>query len=136
MSKNSRQVSTIWCPYLAKPLKWSLSLPQLYGVATPKRLEIGLPVIIDYVIVSKTFLNPKEHQKPISGSKVTPILLKGWILPIGGVASGRVCTCCLRSRLVFSSKFCDVLDLIFYGLQLSWLIISSYICEFLEEYLV
>ena len=29
------------------------------------------------------------------------ILLNGWILPIGGVASGRVCACSLRSRLFF-----------------------------------
>ena len=28
------------------------------------------------------------------------ILVKGWILPIGGVESGRVCACSLRSRLV------------------------------------
>ena len=28
------------------------------------------------------------------------ILLKGWILPIGGTSSGRVCACSLRSRLV------------------------------------
>ena len=39
---------------------------------------------IDYVIVIKNFLNPEEHQNPISGSKVTAFLLKGWILPIGG----------------------------------------------------
>ena len=28
-------------------------------------------------------------------------MLNGWILPIGGVASERVCACSLRSRLVF-----------------------------------
>ena len=56
---------------------------------------------IDYVIVIKTFLNPEGHQNTISGSNITVILLKGWILPIGGVASGRVCACSLRSRLVF-----------------------------------
>ena len=39
---------------------------------------------IDYVIVIKTFLNPKVHQTCISGSKVTDILLEGRILPIGG----------------------------------------------------
>ena len=78
----------------------SLFLPQLYGAATPKRLELALPVI-KYVIVIKTFLNPEGHQNPISGSKVTVILLKGWILPIGGVASGRVCVCSLHSRLVY-----------------------------------
>ena len=45
---------------------------------------MALPVIkIDYVIVIKKFLNPEGHQNPINGSKVTAILLKGWILPIG-----------------------------------------------------
>ena len=52
-------------------------------------------------MVIKNFLNPKEHQHPISGSKLRVILLKGWILPIGAVASGRVSVCSLRSRLVF-----------------------------------
>ena len=36
----------------------------------------------------------------IIGSKVTETLLEGWILPVGGVASGRVCACSLCSRLV------------------------------------
>ena len=34
--------------------------------------------------------------------KVIVILLNEWILPIGGVASGRVCPCSLRSRLVYN----------------------------------
>ena len=42
----------------------------------------------DYVIVIKIFLHPKGHQNPISGSEVTVILLKGWILSIGGVSAG------------------------------------------------
>ena len=42
---------------------------------------------IDYVILIKTCLNPKGHQNPISGSKVSAILLKGWILPIGGASA-------------------------------------------------
>ena len=41
----------------------------------------------DYVIVIKTFLSPEGHQNRISGSKVTAILLKGCILPIGGASS-------------------------------------------------
>ena len=45
----------------------------------------------DYVIVIKTFLSPEGHQNRISGSKVTAILLKGWILPIGGASAVRVC---------------------------------------------
>ena len=40
---------------------------------------------IDYVIVIKTFLN--QHQHLINGSKVTAILLKGWILPVGGASA-------------------------------------------------
>ena len=32
---------------------------------------------IDYVIVIKNFLNPVGHQNPISGLKVTAILIKG-----------------------------------------------------------
>ena len=43
---------------------------------------------IDYVIVIKNFLNSEGHQNPISGSKVTAILLKGWILPIGEASAG------------------------------------------------
>ena len=42
---------------------------------------------IDYYIVIKTFLNPEGHQNRISGLKVMAILLKGWILPIGGASS-------------------------------------------------
>ena len=67
----------------------------------------------------KAFLNPEGHKNPISGSKVTAILLKRWIWPIGGVASGRVCACSLNSRLV--SKGCSKLQsktIIFYGQQL------------------
>ena len=43
---------------------------------------------IDYVIMIKNFLNPEGHQNPFSGSKVTAILLKGWIWPIGGASRG------------------------------------------------
>ena len=43
---------------------------------------------IDYVVVIKNFLNTKGHLNPISGSKVTAILLKGQILPIGGASAG------------------------------------------------
>ena len=43
---------------------------------------------IDYVIVIKSFLNPEGHQNPISGSKFTAILLKGWIWPIGEASAG------------------------------------------------
>ena len=50
----------------------------------------------------KNFLNPEGHQNTLSGSKVTTILLKEWIWPIGEVALGRVCACRLCSRLVIT----------------------------------
>jgi hypothetical protein len=50
------------------------------------------------------FLNPEGHQNPISGSKVMAILLKGWILPIGGASAGEGLPCSLRSRLVSKQK--------------------------------
>ena len=55
---------------------------------------------IDYFIVIQKCLNPERHHNPISGSKVTAIILKGLILLIGGVASRRVCACSLHRRLV------------------------------------
>ena len=64
------------------------------------RTALATPgLLINYVLVMKNFLNPKGHQNRFSGSKVTAILLKGCILPIGGVASGRVCACSLRGHL-------------------------------------
>ena len=56
---------------------------------------------IVYVLLINNFINIKGHQNPIIGSKVTVILLKGWILPIFGVASGAVCACSLGSRLLY-----------------------------------
>ena len=43
---------------------------------------------LGYVIGIKNFFNPEGHQNCISGSKVTAILLKGWILPIAGASAG------------------------------------------------
>ena len=40
-------------------------------------------------MVIKNSLNPEGHQNPIIGSTVTAILLKGWILPIGGGSAGK-----------------------------------------------
>ena len=60
-----------------------------------------LPVIKQPILTFfSEILNPEGHQNRITGSKVTAILVKGYILPIGGVALGRVCACSLRSRLV------------------------------------
>ena len=45
-------------------------------------------------------LDLKEHKYCFIDSKVKWILQNEWILPSGEVASGRVCACSLRSRLV------------------------------------
>ena len=56
---------------------------------------------IDYVIVIKTFQNPKGHQNPINVLKVTAILLKGWILPVGGASAVEGLRSTGLPRLVF-----------------------------------
>ena len=45
----------------------------------------------------KNFLNP------IRGSKVTAILLKGWILSFGGASAGEGLPCSLRKQACFES---------------------------------
>ena len=57
---------------------------------------------IDYVIVIKTFLNPEGHQNLINGSKVTAILLKGWISPVGGASAVEGLRSTGLPRLVFN----------------------------------
>ena len=66
---------------------------------------------INYVIVIKNCLNPEGHQNPISGSKVTAILLKGWVWPIGGASAvegvqstGLPCLVSNTSRKVLPKK--------------------------------
>ena len=38
---------------------------------------------INYVTIVKKIINIEGHPNCITGSRVTPILLNGWILPIG-----------------------------------------------------
>ena len=52
-------------------------------------------------MVIKTFLNPEGHQHPINGSKVMAILLKGWILPVGGASAVEGLRSTGLPRLVF-----------------------------------
>ena len=49
----------------------------------------------------KKFLNPEGHQNPIIGSKVTAILLKGWILAIDGASAVEGLQSTGLPRLVF-----------------------------------
>ena len=46
---------------------------------------------IDYFSFVKEILNLGGHPDCITGSKVTEILLNGWILPVGGVHWERSC---------------------------------------------
>ena len=48
----------------------------------------------------KNLLNPEGHQNCISGSKVTALLLKGLILPIGGASAVEGLQLTRRPRLV------------------------------------
>ena len=49
----------------------------------------------------------KGHQNSI-GSRATAVLLHWWILPIGGVASGRVSACSLRFKNILLHPFTNV----------------------------
>ena len=42
-------------------------------------------------IIFSEILNLEEHLNRYTGSKVTAVLLNGWILPTGRVALGKVC---------------------------------------------
>ena len=69
---------------------------------------------IDYVTILLEIINLKGHLNFIFGSKVTAILLNGWILATGGASLGRVCVCSLRSRLVFIKTTSFSLDFFFH----------------------
>ena len=67
----------------------------------PKHLELALPIKKNRLFhrddkLSKSQRASKTHYWFKSYGNFTD----GWILPIGGVTSGRVCACSLRSRLV------------------------------------
>ena len=57
---------------------------------------------INYIDIFLEILNLEGHQNRCIGSKVTAILLNGWILPTGGAAWGMVRACSLSSRLVYT----------------------------------
>ena len=69
-----------------------LFLSQLNGATMPKGIEIAPPVIkMDYVKWIQTLLNTEGQQNPLSRSKVTAILLKGWIFLLVQLHGWRVC---------------------------------------------
>ena len=63
-----------------------------------------LPVIKQ--TMSKFFIDSKSegHLNCFIGSKVTAILLNGWILPPGGVALGRVCPAACTAGLFIDNQ--------------------------------
>ena len=60
-----------------------------------------LPVKKNYINIVSEVLNVEEHQNGLIGTKFTAILMNGWILPTGGVASGRVCPAACAAGLLF-----------------------------------
>ena len=56
----------------------------------------------------KTFLNPEGHHNRITDSKVTAILLKRWILPIGGTSAVEGLRSTGLPRLVFKYVFMNM----------------------------
>ena len=55
----------------------------------------------NYIDILSEILNLEGHLNRCIGSKVTAILLNGWILPTGGVASGRVCPAACAAGLYY-----------------------------------
>ena len=66
----------------------------------PKWFRMVLQVIKQSILTFLEILNLEGYQNRCIGSKVMAILLNGCILPTGGAASGMVCACSLRNRLV------------------------------------
>ena len=74
----------------------------------------------------RRFKIPKGIQIALLVQKLWRFLLNGWILPIGGASSGRVCACSLRSRLVKAPFW---ICLCVFGLASSALVRASYIFQ-------
>ena len=69
-------------------------------VATPAAVEM-VPSVIKETQEWLEILSLEDEQNCIICSKVTEILLNRWTLPIGGIASGRVCAYSVHSCLVY-----------------------------------
>ena len=60
----------------------------------------------NYIDILSEILNLEGHLNQCIGSKVTAISLNGWILPTGGVASGRVCPGLLQAACSLHTVQC------------------------------
>ena len=78
------------------------------------------------MFINPHFVDILGHQNPINGSKVTAILLKGWILPVSGASVSAV------EGLQSAGLPCVVL----YALQPSGNTNQSFMGAFIKEYLV
>ena len=58
----------------------------------------------------KEILNHEGHSNRITVSRVTAILLNGWILPVGGASSGRVCAQPTKQACFHKFIFCSCLS--------------------------
>ena len=72
---------------------------------------------LDYVTFLEEIINPEGLPKCITGSKVTAILLNGWILPVVGVVSGRVCAQPAKQACLYMPLFPNTLLYSFPSLQ-------------------
>ena len=77
---------------------------------------------LDYVIVIKNIQNPEGNQNPISGSKVTAVLLKGWICLLVELHRGRSAPAACAAGLFFLKYIPHIWQLI--GFNAGWHVIS------------
>ena len=56
----------------------------------PNGEDVAFSHKIDYVTIVNENINLERHPNRITGSRVTVILLNGWILPISGLHRWRV----------------------------------------------
>ena len=70
-----------------------------------------------YIDTFSDISNPEGYLNRCIGSKVTAILLNGWNLPTGGVASGRVCPTGCAAGLFLFHQFANPASLLAYFLN-------------------
>ena len=86
---------------------------------------------IDYVLVIKNFLNPEGHKNLISGSKVTAILLKGWIRPIGEASPGEGLRLQPAQQACFisASWLCHSPNVPYFEYLWYWIVVANGLCS-------
>ena len=90
-----RNINTLFCKHICNKKYYK----RKYPLVDPYMEPFNTRQLCNYLHYTKT----QRASNSIIGSKVTAILLNWRILPSGGVESGRVCACSLRSRLVLTT---------------------------------